>query len=269
MSSKRKRTPPGIRRTSWTRSARRKDAVAQRQAWRNKMVTVPRDKLGFPQSMKATLRYSTSADFALTSNMAVAHQLRANDLFDPQYALGGHQPRSFDEYMKLYSTFTVLSSKIMINWVYEGYDGPSTIASGAYDFLTKKFGYDSSTLDVPALPGVICGLHKGIEVVAVGEAEKQMEKDRTQWKVMTPQSGSPTITGTLKPSDFFGKDALTGSEGYTGSVTASPTREVYWELWAARASNDYIPSASVCKVKAYISIDYQAVFTDPKTLAAS
>lgn len=244
-------------------------AKQQRGKARNSLVSVPRDKLGFPQSMKATLRYSTSADFSLTTNQAVTHQIRANDLYDPQFALGGHQPRSFDEYMGLYSTFTVKSSKIMINWVYEGYDGPSTVATGVYDFLTKKFGYDSSTLDVPALPGVICGLHKGTEALTAGEGEKQMEKDRTQWKVMTPQSGSETTVGTLRTSDFFGKDALTGSEGYTGTATSGPTNEIYWELWAARASNDYIATASVCKVRAYISVEYEAVFTDPKTLAAS
>lgn len=86
---------------------------------------------------------------------------------------------------------------------------------------------------------------------------------------MTPGSGSATLTGNLKTSDFFGKDALVGSEGYTGSDSASPAHDIYWEVWAGRATNDAIPAGSIVKVRAYVTIEYDAVFTDPKTLAAS
>ena len=47
-------------------------------------------------------------------------QLRANGMFDPQTAVGGHQPRGFDEFMEAYDMFTVMGSKISCSWMYEG-----------------------------------------------------------------------------------------------------------------------------------------------------
>lgn len=41
-------------------------------------------------------------------------QLRANGLTDPEVALGGHQPRGFDQYMALYKRYVVMGSKITV-----------------------------------------------------------------------------------------------------------------------------------------------------------
>jgi len=49
--------------------------------------------------------------------------------YDPEVALGGHQPRGFDQFTDVYNTFTVLGSKISVSWMYEGYDGPSSVAT--------------------------------------------------------------------------------------------------------------------------------------------
>ena len=119
----------------------------------------------------------------------------------------------------------------------------------------------------PALTPMICGLHKGIETLASGTGEEQMEKDRTQWTFINGQHASKTTGSSLATSDFYGKGALVGAEGYTGSATADPTNEVFWELFCGRVSDDF--PAEKTKVIAYVTIEYDAVFTEPKTLTAS
>lgn len=260
---RRRTTPPGVRRSSWTQAARRADASRQRAQWkRNRMVSVPRNKMAFPQSMKTKLRYVERIDFVPTGTGAIQHQFRANDLFDPNKTGVGHQPRGFDEFMEIYDTFTVTGSKISVSWMYEGYDGPSVVSLTGN--LLKTTGTGDSQ---PALTPMVCGLHKGLETLTAGAAEEQMEKDRTNWTYITSQSGTRTLKQSLKVSDFYGKGALVGAEGYTGNKATSPTEEIFYELWCARAANDY--PAEATKVVAYATIEYDCVFTEPKTLGAS
>ena len=121
--------------------------------------------------------------------------------------------------MAVYETFTVLGSKISVNWMYEGYNGPSVI--GIAGNLIQTVGNADNQ---PALTPMICGLHKGIETLASGTGEEQMEKDRTQWTFINGQHASKTTGSSLATSDFYGKGALVGAAGYTGSATADPTK---------------------------------------------
>ena len=244
----------------------------RRAQTRNRVVSVPRDKLGFPQSMSATLRFTEVSDPVLSDNLAHVTTFRANDLFRPHLGVPLHQPRSFDQYMEMYNTFTVTSSKIMVNFCYEGYMGPSTqvenVGPPVSTNLVQEIGTPGAG-KVPSLPPVMVGIHKGTEQLQAGEASVQIEKDRTVWKIMTPNSGAVTLGSSLKAGDFFGKDFLVGAAGYTGDDSASPTNPIYWEVWAARATNQHIPADSKCLVRMYVTIEYRATFTDPKTLAAS
>ena len=229
---------------------------------RNALVRVPRNKIGFPQQISTKLRYATRVEFTPGSTSTQQFQLRANGMYDPQTAAGGHQPRGFDEFMEAYDMFTVRGSKISTSWMYEGYNGPSQITT--LGNLVQSVGSDT---DVPALTPVCCGLHKGVEALSAGKAETQIEKDRTVWTFLNGQHGSKTLTTSLKVSEFFGKGATTGAEGYTGSSTADPDNEIFYELWCGRVSDDY-PSETV-KVVCYVTIEYDAVFSQPKTLNAS
>lgn len=271
---KRRREPVLSRRFALVRARAmpRGARAALRRKQRNALVSVPRDKLGFPQSMKATLRYTEVADFVLSDHSAHVATFRANDLYNPRVAGGApfHQPRTFDQYMTLYNTFTVQGSKISLNFVYEGYMGPSTIATdpgSGNPYLVQEVGTPGAG-KVPSLPAVVCGVHKGTEQLQAGNPDEQMEKDRTLWRLMTP-GASRTLTNRVRVSEFFGKDALVGSAGYTGTASGGPDHDIYWEVWAGRASNQPIVTGDTCNVRAYVTIEYNATFTDPKTQAAS
>lgn len=245
-------------RTGTLRAAQRR----HRGKPRNKMVSVPRNKMAFPQSMHTKLRYVERIDFVPTSTSAQQYQFRANGMYDPNVSQVGHQPRGFDEFMDIYNTFTVLGATISATFMYEGYDGPSLISTTGN--LIKTIGTGETQ---PALTPMVCGIHKGLETLSAGTAEEQMEKDRTNWTFINGQSGHKTLKQSLKVSDFYGKGTLVGAEGYTGTSGTDPDEQVFFELWCGRASNDYPQEAT--KVVAYATIEYDAVFTEPKTLGAS
>jgi len=226
-------------------------------------VVVPRDKLGFPTSMTSTLRYSTRVELSPSGIGTQALSFRANGMFDPEAAVGGHQPRGFDELMELYNTFTVTSSKIMVNWMYEGYDGPSTKATIG-NYIQGKSDID----DCPALSPVICGVMRSADQYGSSiDIQSQMEKDRTSWTVMTPQTGAKVSSANSKLSDFFGKQDLVAADGYSGSSTADPTNQAFYHIFAARGSDDY--PADTVKLVAFVTIEYRATFSEPKPLEAS
>jgi len=183
---------------------------------------------------------------------------------DPQVSIGGHQPRGFDDFMKAYEMFTVLGSKISASFMYEGYNGPSLPT--ALGNLTQSIQTTTDSV-VPALTPIAVGLHKGVETLASGKAEEQIEKDRTVWTFINGEQGHKTLTASMKTSDFFGKAAMSGAEGYAGSDSADPENLVFYELWAARVSDDY--AAETTKIVCYATIEYDAVFSQPKTLTAS
>lgn len=261
-----KRFRSGLKRTDSLAIGGARNKTGSR--YRNKRVSVPRNKLAFPQQLKTKLRYVVRKEFDLTSGNIVTGTMRANDLYDPEYTVGGHQPRGFDEMMAVYQTFTVTGSTCSASFMYEGYMGPSEVENGA---LVQTVGgsVGNLTTRTPALPPVACGIHKGIETLSAGSAADQMEKDCTKWRFMTPENGVSQVRTSLKCSDFFGKKSLIGAEGYSGEAQKSPTEQIFFEVWAGRLDNNTNMSAANVRVPVYIVVEYDCVFTDPKTLDSS
>jgi hypothetical protein len=213
--------------------------------------------------MRTKLRYVERIEFVPTGTSVIQAPFRANGLQDPNTAvLTGHQPRGFDEMMNIYQTYTCHGSTISCSFMYEGYDGPSVISTTGN--LIKTVGNAESQ---PALTPMVCGLHKGIETLSSGTVQEQMEKDRTSWTYINGQGGNRTLRGSMKISDFYGKHPLTGSEGYTGTASSVPTEQVFWEPWCGRVSDDYPQEQT--KVVCFVTIEYDATFTEPKVLNAS
>lgn len=239
------------------RSARRR---------RSRMVSVPRNKMAFPTSMKTQLRFAQRLELQPTSTALTYHAFRANNLHDPQYALGGHQPRGFDQFMEVYKTYTVTGAKISCTFMYEGYDGPSTTSGLPYNTLVKQFGYDSATVDVPALTPIVVGIERATDVLVGGDADNQMERDKNKWSFLTHTNGTQVVTQYANVKDTFGKAFAVGSEGYTGTASSGPDEEILFNIWAGRTADQ---TGTTTRVVCYMVITYDAVFTEPKQLGAS
>lgn len=236
-------------------------AVSKKKARSTKTIKVPR--LNFPNGMKTTLRYTERIEFSPTSTSVQQIKFRGNGCYDPYVTGSGHQPRGFDQFMEAYDKFTVVGSRCTAQFMYEGYDGPSLIAMTGN--LTQNKG---SSDNVPALTPVACGLHKGTEGLSAGSYITQMEKDRTQWGYCTGSGGGIlTLSGKGTTREMTGKQFTVGAEGYFGTASTDPDNEWLWEIWVGRVSDDY-PEEAV-KVVCNVTLQYDVVFHEPKTLVAS
>lgn len=231
---------------------------------RNRLVSVPRNKLGFPKSIRTTLRYSARVEFDVDSLSQMEYNdFRGNGLFDPDGSVGGHQPRGFDEFMAIYKTFTVLRSKLNVNWGFKGYDGPTVDSSTG--FLTQNF--IQTTADPPALTPCMVGIYKGVESLpTTSTAAELIERDNVVWKNMTPVDGGCITSMSGHTGSMLGKKGVVGADGYTGSISADPANQWHYTIWAARTSNN---TAGKVYVVAYVTIEYDVVFTEAKLLDAS
>lgn len=246
-------------------AVRRANQRRRRAKSRNAMVSVPRKKIGFPQSLRTTLRYVVRKDYNVSSLANIEYErFRANGMFDPEVSLGGHQPRGFDQAMALYQTFTVLGSTISVNFAYTGYDGPATLDSTTQSHLVKSSG---DVTDAPASPPVMVGIYKGTEALTLPiTGEELMEHSRVVWKPMNSQQPGVTVRSRASIASFFGKRSLVGAEGYTGSDTADPAELVEYWVWVGRTGRT---AAGLCHISAYVTIEFDAIFTEPKVLQAS
>jgi len=229
---------------------------------RNALVKVPRNKIGFPQSMSTQLRYCDAIDFTPNSSTIGLHTFLANGLFDPDTALGGHQPRGFDEFMEVYKKFTVKGSRMSVTWSYEGYNGPSQqMTTGA-----PAQSIQSSSGGVQAVPAVVGMIIPSVEASVTGSVTASQEIEKARWATITPSGEAKTVTASSHPSDFFGKDFLVGADGYTGTVSADPGNKTYYHVIAGLQHDEY---PLTIKIRANVCITYECTFTEPKFLPVS
>lgn len=260
---KRRRTAGGVssrdRRgnLTWRRTKR----TSGRKA-RNALVKVPRNKIGFPQSMSTQLRYCDAIDFSPNSATISLHTFLANGLYDPDTQIGGHQPRGFDEFMEVYKKFTVKGSRIAITWSYEGYNGPSQqMTTGA-----PAQSIQSASGGVQAVPAVVGMVIPSSEASVSGSVTSSQEIEKARWVTVTPQGEAKTISARAAPTDFFGKDFLVGADGYTGTIGTDPSNKLYYHVIAGLQHDEYPVQI---KLRANVTITYDVTFTEPKFLPVS
>lgn len=75
-----------------------------------------------------------------------------------------------------------------------------------------------------------------------------------------------TLSTGMRTSDFFGKDALVGAEGYTGGIGEDADNKIYYTVWCGRASGQ---TNGTVHAMAYSTIEYDVYFSEPKTLGES
>lgn len=100
-----------------TKKPNRRGGYRKRKARRGKR-TIIRNQIGLtgPLNTKigTKLVYETGQIGTTTTVAPGTFTIALNDMFDPQYSIGGHQPRGFDELSAIYGQYRVLAVKVMI-----------------------------------------------------------------------------------------------------------------------------------------------------------
>jgi len=79
----------------------------------------------FPDRLRTTMRYSTGLT-NVNSGTNVYFCLRGNGMFDPDTAIGGHQPPYYDNLMAIYGAYVVWRSRLKIRLTSNGVSALST-----------------------------------------------------------------------------------------------------------------------------------------------
>lgn len=182
-------------------------------------------------------------------NAITANEFRANGMYDPRYAVGGHQPMGFDQLMAQYNHFTVLRSVFKVeNMNSENYNDVCLCAA-----LSAEAGAVAASY--------AAGGRDGLREMPITSQDTMMQIGQYDQK-------NRSVSLYFNASKFFGKpnSNLIGDARFQGDATADPTEDAFFTVFAY-APNNTDESAKVFPIK--IEITYFAVFTEPKWFTTS
>jgi len=171
------------------------------------------------------------------AGVATSYVFNLASLFDPDHSGTGHQPLNFDNYAAMYNNYCVLTTVAKVTCFKTG-----TSSTTDETFLATLVSRDPS----PSFDS----LH------ALNEAKG------VKVKLMNPASGTHPPNTVITNKCDLGKWLTvpwTNSERYA-AVTATPSRNVYWIVWAG--PSDFASNPAAVSVR--IELFYDAIFFDPK-----
>lgn len=172
------------------------------------------------------------------AGVAGTHIFSANGLFDPNITGTGHQPIGFDETMAMFDHYTVIGTKIRVEF-----------------------------LNMDPTNQMICGITLVDSSSANPDIRVQIENGQTRYKQLGPHgeaNDKMTIRHTASPSRFLGRPNIMSEDDLRGSASANPVEQLFFHVWAAPNS-----SVDATTVECLVQLDYIAILTEPKRLALS
>jgi hypothetical protein len=196
---------------------------------------------GMPLSLHTKLRYHESFSLNPGAGTFAAAFYRANGLFDPTVAVGGHQPSGFDQLMQFYNHFTVVGADATLN---------ACVTGGTN--IQNLFG-------IKIQPTA---------AIAAGSTDALLETDQCIWR-LNGYPGAPTepVRVKLDISKYFRRtpEEMINTEPYRGDAATDPVEQVYFACFLAAAAAADDPASTTMR----IDILYDVVFSEPKELAQS
>lgn len=196
-----------------------------------------RPRLPLGNKFKTNLRYHAfGKDIQSSLGVLQAQYWKANGLFDPDQAAGGHQPLGFDNLKTMYN-----------HWVVTGCT------------CTIEFHYGSDTGGVLAL--AVTENTSALQNT-VGTT---IENGSCRWVKLIPNNGGGqyqkgSLSLSVNPNKFLGVYHPLSDDQVKGTETADPSNLCYFSVQVqGNTSTDIILDYN-------ITLDYQVVFIEQKTL---
>lgn len=183
-------------------------------------------KNAFPSQLRNTLTYTETVSFSLVSGFA-SYVFSANGLYDPNITGTGHQPYYFDQLMALYNHYTVLKSRIKVEFF-------------SIDTTFKTY---TVFLNDDASPNIGSGSTPGERPAAVSI-------------IGNPSVAPvPPIYMSYDAVKTFGPNPL-ANDNLQGTSGANPTESQTYVLYVY---DSYLSSSNV---RAYVTINYECVWDE-------
>jgi len=159
-----------------------------------------------PEYIKAVMRYAESYTVDPGASAIGVHIYRANTIYDVDVTIGGLQPPGFDDYMRLYSRFTVLGARAKVCFA------NTVLAEPAWSMNTV---------------GISC-LSTGS---ALADQEVYIANGDCNWTVMGRDYSTRTLTLEVDVAKFFGQN-IWNDDVFSGSASADAARQCYFHVWS-------------------------------------
>lgn len=222
----------------------------RRQYFRKKKWKIPRQVGIASEQQIVTMRYADR--YTLSSNTVGVYDtihFRANDLYDPDYQTGGHQPRGFDEWMKFYDNFIVLGSKITI------------FATNTKHILTNDVNSDAFQ---NVMVTVSCT--EDIETHG-GQVTEILETRKNRYRPLnTYENNTQVLVHKYSAKKMLGLTDVKDHAEIQGSALASPIQTTFYNISAIQMSQAVQTSAPIGLI---IRIDYIVMLRNRKQLVQS
>ena len=199
-----------------------------------------------PKVAYKKLRYADNMALEIINAYSDQEKFSLNGLYDPDQALGGHQPYGFDQMMTLYNKYCVLGAKV--NVLLRPGSTSNTYAMNVYAEMSEltSIQYTNSI-----------GWEKpGVKIATFNSSASN---------VYNP---SRRLSFWFSAKKFFrakNRNDLISNEDYKGSASNNPATEAY--LYLTYQGQQI--QQTTAKLAVDIVIDYIVAFTDPKQLAQS
>lgn len=201
---------------------------------------------GFPKKVVMSHKYVTRYNTNVFGSGVTNIQMRANDLFDPEVALGGHQPLYFDQMTPLYNHFTVIGARV--KWTISrtgGGNGQQVL------YIVPWINDDSAT--------------------SITDIATLAEQTNARIRTLEPGGGN-SVTGNnrsivsqkFSAKKFFGNFTVTQAQ-YKGNASSSPSEQAVFQL--SMSTNGL--AAENVNVDVLVEVSYIAVWTEPREIGGS
>lgn len=213
---------------------------APRQPIRRKYQKKPKRNTFVPRMLGnkfvTRLRYGIEEDVTLTSTSGSFAQLtyEVTSLYDPRTAIGGHQPRGFDQLMAFFDHYQVIG------------------AMGTFKLI--------ATNEQATQQPVMCYLVLNDQSGALGSRSEAIEQKFVKSTCITQDDRMVTMKMPFSSKKFFGRGkGLLNDKQLHGSAAASPTENAWYHICV-----ECINSGGTATVNLMGYIDFICVFTEPK-----
>ena len=196
------------------------------------------------KTQRGTLRYAEKVTIAspAVEGTIGTWVFSANGCYDPNISGIGHQPRGFDQIMPLYDHYTVLSSKISVRFAND-------------DILTRPYvGIAVRDTNVSLA-----------DWQAIGEYGDKVMSTKSLTNHNQLIEGSSFLSTKTNIASFLGrKGGAMSDPQLKGNAATNPTEQVFYHVVVGDVN-----SSNACSVDAFVIIEYDVIFHEPRQPTSS
>jgi len=234
----------GKRKRASTTYKPRKRVFTKKKFYKRRRANIPTG-VGSQKQKIVKLRYCIINELDVEpGGSAVSLFFRANGPYDPEYAVGGHQPMGFDQMSLLYNHYVVLGSKVTATF-------------------TPRIANTSGA-------AVVSGIEITDDaVVTTVPRHTILEQRKGLYRTVTTSNNKPfTLSRKFSAKRFFNVKDVKDNVTRIGAPNAAlPAEEAFFRIFMM--SGDVNVADDPPSFNVLVTVDYIILWSEPKELASS